>query len=161
MKQKINLKKIGMGIFSVAAIGLVASGFMVSAYQGDPTKQGPDYNPDLHDLKVDAFEKGDYEVWRDLMLEQGRGAKRVLQVVNEDNFNIFVQAHNAQLEGDFETANELRAQLGLNNGQGLKDGNGFKKGNMAGMGGMKGNHEFQNKNLMQNNGLCPLNGECK
>jgi len=144
MKTKMNMKKIALGVLSVATIGIVASSGVVSAFQGDPTKEGPNHNADLHDLKTAAFDAQDYEVWKDLMEQQGsRG--RVLDVVNEDNFNIFVEAHNAAESGDIERANELRAELGLNNGIGPKDGHsygagkGARDGSGSGQGFKRGN----------------------
>ncbi len=117
MKTKINVKKIVLGIGAIIAGGFIASTVLVSAYQGDPTKQGPNYDATLHDLKVDAFEAGDYAVWKDLM-EQSGAHGRVMDVVTEENFNTFVEAHNAALAGDMELAASLRSELGLGNGQG-------------------------------------------
>jgi len=128
--KKFNWKTLTLGVLSIGTIGLIATAGIASAYQGDPTKQGPNYDVDLHDLKVEAFNTNDYEVWKDLMEQQGNTG-RVLDVVNADNFNTFVEAHNAALEGNMELSKELRASIGLNNGMGLKDGNGFKQGGMG------------------------------
>ncbi|MBN1175111.1 hypothetical protein JXA48_00550 [Candidatus Woesearchaeota archaeon] len=122
---KWNWKKISLAAFSIAAIGLVGTAGLVSAYQGNPDNQGPNYDAALHDLKVDAFDSGDYAVWKDLM-EQSGAQGRVMDVVNEENFDLFVQAHNAALSGDFETSNAIRAELGLNNGIGPADGTGHR-----------------------------------
>lgn len=127
----MKMKKIAMAVGSILSIGLIATS-AVSAYRGDPNEQGPNYDADLHQLKVEAFEASDYEVWKDLM-EQSGARGRVLEVVNEENFNIFVEAHNAALEGDFEKAAELRAELGLNNGVGPKEGTGRGIGKHSGM----------------------------
>lgn len=133
MKRKLNMKKILLGITTAIAVGLMATTAIASAYQGDPTTQGPNYDADLHDLKVDAFESGDYAVWKDLM-EQSGARGRVLEVVNEDNFDVFVQAHNAALDGDLELAAQLRAEIGLNNGNGPADGTGYQGMNKQGSG---------------------------
>lgn len=127
MKKKFSMKRIALGVFSAIAVGLVATGGLVSAYQGDITKKGPNYDSDMHDIMTAAFDSNDYAVWKDMMEQSGRGA-RVLEVINADNFNTFVKAHNAALSGDYETANELRAELGLYNWNGPRDGTGFGKG---------------------------------
>lgn len=152
MKTKLNIKKIALATFSVFAIGLVASAGVASAYQGNPDEQGPNYDAGLHDLKTDAFTSGDYETWRYLM-EDAPNQGRVLDVVTEDNFDIFVQAHNAALAGDDELAVELRAQLGLNNGVGPQDGTGYGKGQGnrqgRGNGSGQGNGQNVNQNMQQ------------
>jgi hypothetical protein len=125
---KKTMKKTALGILSIATIGLIATTAAVHAYQGDPTKQGPNYDADLHDLKTDAFDSNDYEVWKDLMQQQGNGNKRILQVVTAENFDTFVEAHNAALAGELERSAELRASLGLNNGNGPRDGTGYRQG---------------------------------
>ena len=123
------MKKIG--IFLVLGLLLVVG--LVSAYKGDYTTQGPNFSEERHELMQQAFDTGDYDAWVDLMSQDGR-TPRVLEIVNEDNFDLFVQAHEAGIAGDSETAKELRAQLGLNNGVGPKDGAGFGNGMKYGRG---------------------------
>jgi len=67
-----------------------------------------------------AFEKNDYNAWKNLM--QGKG--RVTQVVNKDNFSKFAQAHKLALEGKTAEANKIRTELGL----GLQNGSGRGQG---------------------------------
>lgn len=141
----MDMKKIALGAMAIATIGIVAGSGVVSAYQGDPTKEGPNHDADLHDLKTEAFDSKDYAVWRDLMEQQG-STGRVLEVVNEENFNLFVQAHDAAESGNMELANELRAELGLNNGNGLKDGTGFRKGLGENRGSGEGRGEGHGRN---------------
>ncbi|MBU0667365.1 MAG: hypothetical protein ABIC91_04875 [Nanoarchaeota archaeon] len=113
------------GMLAILLVGLLTTG-LVSAYRGDSNVQGPDYSEDRHEAMEDAFESQDYNAWYNLMAENGRNT-RVMNVVTEGNFAIFAQAHEAAENGDFETAAELRAELGLNNGNGLKDGTGYSK----------------------------------
>ena len=137
MKTTKTIKKITLGVLSVLTVGLIATAGAVSAYQGNPDNEGPNFDADLHDLKIEAFDSYDFEVWKDLMLESGSQG-RVLELVNEDNFNTFVDAHNAALAGDMDLSNELRSSIGLNNGVGPKDGSGFGNGMGEGKGqGMK------------------------
>ena len=127
MKQKTAT----FGILAILLVGLLSVG-LVSAYKGDPNVQCPDYNEERHEAMEDAFESQDYNAWYNLMAENGRNT-RVMNVVTEGNFAIFAQAHEAAENGDFETAAELKAELGLNNGNGLKDGTGYGKGMGQGM----------------------------
>jgi hypothetical protein len=116
------------GIVSLLLIMLIGS---VMAYQGNPKIQGPNYSIERHDAMINAFENNDYDAWQALMTENGRNP-RVLEVVNKENFSTFVEMHNAMISGDTDKANELRAELGLGQGQ-MK-----KRNNQQGQ-GLKGN----------------------
>jgi len=120
-------KKTIFGLFALAIVGMILSTTMVNAYRGDYTETGPYCDDDRHELMEQAFENDDYAAWAELMAENGVNS-RVMSVVNEDNFETFVQAHEAGTNGDYELASQLRSELGLNNGQGLKDGAGHKQG---------------------------------
>jgi hypothetical protein len=126
MKNK-TMSVLALGLVALLGVGLVA------AYQGDYSVKGPNYSEDRHERMEEAFENLDYDAWVALMSESGR-MSRVLDVVNEDNFAIFVAVHEAMKEGDMEKASELRAELGL--GVGHMDANGFGRG--KGMGQMSG-----------------------
>ena len=114
-------------------IGMIISVGAVSAYKGDYSTEGPNCTPERHEEMERAFENQDYASWYNLMTEDGR-YPRVVDVVTEDNFDVFVQAHEAGKSGDTETAAQLRSELGLNNGAGPKDGTGFRQGNGEGTG---------------------------
>jgi hypothetical protein len=81
----------------------------VSAYKWDPTVQGPSYTPERHEDMLNAFETNDYDAWSNLM----EWKWRVTEVINEDNFSKFVEAHNLALQGDLEWSKEIREELGL------------------------------------------------
>ena len=121
MKDKKMLSVFALGMIALLGISFVA------AYQGNYSIVGPDYSEDRHEAMEQAFENLDYHSWVALMTESGR-SPRVLDVVTEDNFSIFAEAHEARKLGDLERASELRAELGLNNGIGPKDGTGFGNG---------------------------------
>ncbi|MBT4824376.1 hypothetical protein HN695_07170 [Candidatus Woesearchaeota archaeon] len=140
------------GLLALMVVGLIASTSLVSAYKGDYITKGPDYTDERHEAMESAFESLDYDAWEQLMTENGR-YPRVVDVVTEDNFEIFVRAHEAGESGDYELATELRAELGLNNGNGPKDGTGYGQGMNQGKG--------QGKNMQQNNYVDADNdGEC-
>lgn len=108
--------------------GLVLGGFLLSsekalAYRGDPSVQGPNYSAERHAAMTQAFENNDYNAWKELM--QGKG--RVTQVINEQNFARFAEAHKLALEGRTDEAQTIREELGLGlqNGSGQGMGRGY------------------------------------
>ncbi|MBR9683667.1 hypothetical protein GOV03_03955 [Candidatus Woesearchaeota archaeon] len=126
-------KRTMVGLLALVVVGLVFSAGLVSAYQGDYTVKGPNYSDERHGAMEDTFETLNYDEWYELMTEDGRHP-RVVDVVTESNFVTFVEAHEAAENGDYETAAELRAELGLNDGNGPKDGTGFGKSQGRGQG---------------------------
>lgn len=131
------------GIFALMIVGLIISTGIVSAYRGDYSVKGPEFTEERHEAIEKAFETNDYDAWYSIMSENERNS-RVTSIVNKENFNIFVKAHEAGENGDYETASKLRTELGLNNGIGPKDGTGFGK--------LNGNSQSlkQNKQLFRN-----------
>jgi hypothetical protein len=126
-------QKTIFGLLALMIVGLVASTSLVSAYRGDYSVKGPNNSEERHEAMEDAFESLDYDAWYALMTEDGRHP-RVVDVVTESNFATFAEAHEAGEKGDTTLAAELRAQLGLNNGNGPKDGTGFGKSQGMGQG---------------------------
>jgi hypothetical protein len=59
---------------------------------------------------------------------------KIFQVINADNFDKYTELHNAMQSGDYDTANAIRADLGLGQGM-MKRGN---SGNVAGQGSGQG-----------------------
>jgi len=125
-------KKITIGAAALTAV-IVTMGFAASsfAYQGDPNVQGPNYTPERHEAMTAAFEAKDYNAWTEARGDMGRG--RMMEVINEDNFDKFVEMRELRLAGDTEGADEIRAELGLgqdgrnhgDRGRGQKDGRGM------------------------------------
>ena len=105
--------------------GLILAPKAVDAYRGEPGVEGPDCTEERHEVMEQAFEDNDYNAWSEQM--QGKG--RVTQVVNEENFARFAEAHKLAEEGNIEEASQIRQELGL----GLKDGSG-QGNNGQGMG---------------------------
>ena len=112
-------------ILAVTALALGAGVLFATApstlaYRGDPNVQGPNYSPERHEAMEKAFENKDYNAWKNLM--QGRG--RVTQVVTEQNFARFAEAHELAEQGKIQEANQIRQELGL----GLHNGSGQGQG---------------------------------
>jgi len=112
----MNKKYIALGSVGLLVGGLVLSSGKALAYRGDPSVQGPYHSEERHEEMTKAFENNDYNAWKEQM--GGRG--RVSQVVNEQNFSRFAEAHKLALEGKTEEATKIRQELGL----GLQDGSG-------------------------------------
>ena len=102
----------------------------VSAYQGDPNTQGSNCTSERHEAMEQAFETNDYSAWKELM--NGKG--RVTDVINEDNFARFAEAHKLSEEGKLEEARQIREELGL----GLQNGSGKGQQNRQGNGLVRG-----------------------
>jgi len=112
----MNKKTMLLGAMVLVLGGLVMFPGLIRAYQGDPNIQGPNCTAERHEAMTQAFENNDYSAWE----EQMHGKGRVTQVVNEDNFARFAEAHRLASEGKTDEANQIRQELGL----GLKNGSG-------------------------------------
>ena len=76
---------------------------------------------------LEAIENNDYEAWKSLMEEKGKG--KITEIITEENFAKFVEMHQLMQEGKYEEAKELRKELGLGIGRGPGAFiRGFKKG---------------------------------
>ena len=122
------MKKTILGLGALALLGgtaLFAGTAM--AYRGDPTVTGPNYSAERHTAMTLAFEIKDYTAWKNLMQNRGR----VTQVITENNFSKFVEAHKLALQGKTAEAQKIRQELGLGlqNGQGrVTNGVGMGRG---------------------------------
>lgn len=119
------MKKITLGLGALALVlGLTAiSANSVFAYRGDSTVQGPNYSTGRHTEMEKAFADNDYSVWKDLMQNRGR----VTQIVTEENFANFAEAHELMEAGNTEEAKKIHQEIGL----GLKNGSGRNGGGMV------------------------------
>lgn len=119
----MNKKSTLLGTAALVLGTLAISPTLVGAYQGDPTVQGPNCTPERHEAMEQAFENNDYNSWKELMSGKGR----VSQVVTEENFARFSEAHKLAQEGKVEEAKQIRQELGL--GLGSRNGSGDGQGN--------------------------------
>lgn len=112
------MKYKGLVVMAVIAILSVSMAF---AYRGNYESTSPNYSEASCTEMSEAFESNDYAAWKQLMSDKGVNS-RVLQLVNEDNFHVFVEAREAGKSGNYKLSQQLRAELGLNNGIAPKDG---------------------------------------
>lgn len=133
-------KNVLYSVLAVAGVGIIGglSIAQASAYRGDPNVQGPNYTPERHAAMEQAFDTKNYESWKALMEENGRGP-RVLDVVNAENFPKFVEAHEKAEAGDTAGAAAIREELGLGNGNGARKGSGDRMGRSGQRGAGNGN----------------------
>lgn len=123
-------KNIILGLGTLALVigisGAVAS--TADAYRGDPSVRGPYYSTERHEAMEKALETNNYTAWKNLMPSQGR----VTQVITEENFAKFAEAHRLAEKGDLTGAQKIRQELGLGlrngAGVGMRSGSGFGPG---------------------------------
>jgi|WetSurMetagenome_2_1015567.scaffolds.fasta_scaffold33132_2 hypothetical protein len=136
-------KGIILGVLGLAVAGAAVYSTVALAYLGDASKTGPNYSPERHEQMERAFENNDYNAWKSLM--NGKG--RVMEVINEGNFNRFSEMHKLMEEGKTDESNKIRQELNL--GQGGKNGQG--KGMSNGQRGQNRNGNFVDENK---DGVC-------
>ena len=111
------ITKIISGTVAVIVVGVIASS-SVSAYRGDYSEQGPECSPERHAEMTKAMNDNDYNAWTELMGDRGK----VTQVINEENFSRFTEAHKLAQEGEYEEADAIRKELGLRTRDGERVG---------------------------------------
>lgn len=144
-KHKVSKNTTIFSLLALLFVGIVTAG-MVNAYRGDSTIEGPNFNAEVHDQLENALENRDYDLWISIREENNFPMNgRMFEVVNEDNFDLFVDMHEAMEAGDIETANTIRAELGLGQGM-MKRGQGNEFGQGMHGQGMKNQNKGQNNN---------------
>jgi len=123
------------------AVGVAAT---ASAYQGNYAEKGPEYSPERHEAMTKVFENKDYSAWKEMIA--GRG--RITEVINEDNFTKFIEAHRLGTAGDVAGADVIRKELGLRTSNGERVGAGYGKG----QGDRQGSGKMNSENRGQNRG---------
>lgn len=145
-----NKKKI-LSIASIALIITAGAGLTAYAYQGDYTKKGPNCTPERHEEMTAALEKVDYEAWKGLMNNRGR----VKDVITEENFAKFAEAHKLAQEGKYEEADAIREELGLRTKNGKRMGAHHGGGNRDGLNKMNRGKNLGGKFIDNNgDGVC-------
>lgn len=124
-------KFIILGTLLVALFGVIA--FTTSdadAYRGDYTQVGPNHTEERESRMIEIFDSVDedaaqaYEEWVAFMTEDGRTPGVLNKIDTPEKFETFVEARELTQEGNIEEANQMRAELGLGQGNGQMRGNG-------------------------------------
>ncbi len=102
-----------MFTFLIVGIVLLFGASTAIAYDFENKSfKGPNFSEERHEAMTEAFENADYDAWKTLMEDSKREAK-ILEIINEDNFAQFVEAHNLKMEGKHEEAKLIMEELGL------------------------------------------------
>lgn len=130
-------KLVGLAVLTLI---LTVGANSALAYQGDYSQSGPNCTSERNEIMEQAFENNDYNAW----LEQMNGQGRITQIINEDNFAKFAEAHRLGQAGDTEAADALRAELGIRTSNGERMNAAYKgaNGQRSGQGqsqGLRGN----------------------
>lgn len=126
MKNKV----IILGTLVVALLGVIAfTTTQTDAYRGDYTEVGPNHTEGREAEMEEIFESKDYNAWVEIMTEDGRNPG-IVNKIDEEDFDSFVEARELAQAGDTEAANEIREELGLGQG-GMRRGQGNGTGKMA------------------------------
>ena len=151
--------KVLVGSLAVVMVGAFAISSAM-AYQGDYSKQGPEYSLERHSVIEEAINSNNYEAWSELMTDRGR----IKQVISADNFERFAEARRLGEVGDVAGADAIRQELGIRTSNGEKVGAqyGEKQGRNReeGQRGGRMNNEDRGQNHggkfidADNNGLC-------
>jgi len=121
---KMKLNKVLMALMAVFALSLVSFGVM--AYRGEPSVEGPNYDADVHEQLEAALEARDYELWLSIREENNLPTRgKIFSVIDSTNFDKYVNLHEANMAGDVDSANIIRAELGLGQGM-MRRGNGMR-----------------------------------
>ena len=115
-----NKKYVASGLLLSAII--MSYGTSVFALGNQFSKANSDCDPDRHSAMEKAFLNNDYAEWASMMSDRGN----VVNLINEDNFSLFAEAHSLAQAGMIEEARSIRTELGLGLGQknGMNQGDG-------------------------------------
>ncbi len=94
---------------------------------GGAMASGSPYHADMES----AIEAGDYEAWREAV-DKFQPVPRIAELIDADNFDRFVEMHDAMESGDVEAAKQIREELGLGPGNGGKGFSGQRTGECDG-----------------------------
>ena len=118
--------KLMMSGLMALVLGLGVSG-SAFAFQGDFTRNGPNYTPDFEAQITEVMSNKDYDGWKELM-DKKVGKGRVGEVINENNFSKFAEAWKLAREGKIKEANAIRRELSLRTSDGERPLNGMGRG---------------------------------
>ncbi len=132
-------KKTMFGAMALMVIGLIAATGMVYAF---------DCEERTYPLR-EALNSGDYDAWM-AAVDSGERTPKMGEMITEENFNTFVELHEAKENGDFETMKTLKEELGIE-GKGLGQGEGkhFRNEERS-RNNMEGNKEGMHRNQFRN-----------
>ncbi len=112
------MKKPIIAILAIFSLTLILSMGITFAYGGERPFKQMNYDEEVHtQLKV-AIDACDYEEW--VSIREANDLPmygKIHENINEDNFGLFCQLHDAVQNGDTETAMQIKEQLGFKMGR--------------------------------------------
>ena len=102
--------------FSLLTVLLLSLAASTYAYQGESNlnnnrKGKSKFSLEKHTALKEAIGNNDFQAWKALVGDDNR----ISEIINEDNFAQFVEAHKLMEEGKFEEAKEIKEALGMPN----------------------------------------------
>lgn len=110
----IDARTLGFG----AVATLLGAGFAIAMSASADTNSFArrERNTDRHDAMVSALAEGNFQAWKELV-----GERPIAEKITEENFDAFVELHEAVEENDTEKVQALRNELGLpERGKGMR-----------------------------------------
>ncbi len=102
-----------MSALTFAILGIVMVAGLASAFQGNfETGQLRLADDETRNALDQSFENNDYSAWYEIVSKQNK-AHKISEYITEENFEVFADMHEAAMNGDMETAKELREALGF------------------------------------------------
>jgi hypothetical protein len=127
---KKRLLTLGLASAVLMGAGYLASGQASAHFGNNPEGAGRNYDPDRHAQMQDIIANRDYEAW-----VQVAGDRPVADYVTQENFNRFIEMMEAKHNGDMDTADAIREELGMpERGTHRGEGRGMRNGQGRGMG---------------------------
>jgi hypothetical protein len=125
---------MAIGLIVVFLVSIAALAGTAYAYRGNPSVTNPNYDAAVHEQLQDAIEAGDYDAWLKIRQDNNLPTKgKIFSVINEDNFYLYEELHDANLAGDTAKADEIREELGLGQGM-MRNAHGKQSGACTGCG---------------------------
>ncbi|MCK4918557.1 MAG: hypothetical protein KAS02_02125 [Candidatus Pacebacteria bacterium] len=140
-------KIVGLAVLTL----ILAAGVSTAFADSEDWGTGRGFSEEHQAQMTEVFENGNYGDWVTLAnqkfeergdLRQERHSERMVQMT-EENFAKFAEAHSLRQAGDFEGAQAIMEELGIERGFGSK-GDGLKDGSQKGMRG-QGQRLYQNQ----------------
>jgi hypothetical protein len=153
MEEKMSKKVLVMigAIFLISTLAFVG----VLAFKASDNGQGINYSSEVHDQLEAAIAKGDYDAW--LKIRQDNDLPTIgnmFRTINKENFNIYVELHNANLAGDTPKADAIRSELGLGNAKMIGKAPGKMKSATDQPCGGCGTHAYSGFSDSNQDGIC-------
>lgn len=116
-----------IALFALLLVGLIAFGAFAYPANMEAMGQGRMMNfedtlaRDHFRSEMDNIINSGYDAWYAKISEVNPNS-RMLSIINTDNFEKMIEMHNAKIAGDFEKANEIALELGIERGTGIAQG---------------------------------------